>query len=368
MAGKVPPTDASGGTECANDGCTKRGLHLCGRCRDAKYCSTVCQKMHWKKGGLSHKQECIPAGEASAVQEPTPAVGRRPAAEAGARCGETCEGTCIICLCDDAPFPIQTVAAMLGWHTSSVVQMEWHFSGFEGWSDCARCGQVFSGAMQMGLAEAWWSKERRLPKTDEQRLAAANFLASTFNSTFKRQGKYADAETMFRAMLEVQQNMMAPEQPNRLATAQKLASALYDLNKYAQAEFFYPEVIALRQKVLGDEHRLTLATTSGLAVGLWKQGRCSEAETMHRGVFAVQMRVLGPRDPDTDLTVYHLALALRSQGKHAEIEAICRELLDITAGAGSRASPHRGGDHHSGTRTCRPRQARRRRATLSPGA
>jgi hypothetical protein len=163
MAGKVPPTDASGGTECANDGCTKRGLYLCGRCRDVKYCSTVCQKVHWKKGG--HKQECIPVGEASAVQEPTPAA-ERPAAEAGARCGGTCEGTCIICLCDDAPFPIQSGCACRGdaglAHVECRAEAAAHrvanFNEFEGWSNCATCGQDFSGAMQMGLTEAWWSK------------------------------------------------------------------------------------------------------------------------------------------------------------------------------------------------------------------
>ena len=37
-------------SKCSNDACSKPGVHLCSRCRGAKYCSAACQKAHWKQG------------------------------------------------------------------------------------------------------------------------------------------------------------------------------------------------------------------------------------------------------------------------------------------------------------------------------
>ena len=42
-------------TKCANSECTKPGVHLCGGCKGVRFCSTACQKVHWKQGGHKSK-------------------------------------------------------------------------------------------------------------------------------------------------------------------------------------------------------------------------------------------------------------------------------------------------------------------------
>ena len=74
------------------------------------------------------------------------------------------ECACIICLDADPP-PIQsgcacrsdTGLAHVGCLIEKAVAQQPH-RGNEVWWECQTCGQRFTGAMQTGLAEAWWSR------------------------------------------------------------------------------------------------------------------------------------------------------------------------------------------------------------------
>ena len=135
------------------------------------------------------------------------------AARAGARVG-SCVGTCIICL-DNDPSPIQSGCACRGDAGLAHVECRAEAAAHrlknsktpDGWWECATCGQDFTGAMQLGLAEAWWSRVQRLPEVDEQRLRAAANLARSLGE----QSKLAEAEAMLRDLLPVQRRVFGPE-------------------------------------------------------------------------------------------------------------------------------------------------------------
>ena len=76
----------------------------------------------------------------------------------------------------------------------------------DGWWKCVTCGQDFTGAMQLGLAEAWWSTAQRLPEEDVQRLAAAATLANALHG----QDKHAEAVTLYREVLAVERRVLGP--------------------------------------------------------------------------------------------------------------------------------------------------------------
>ena len=77
-------------------------------------------------------------------------------------------GSCIICLESDPP-PIQSVCACrldgglahVGCLIEKAVSQQPR-RGDEVWWACQTCGQLFTGAMQTGLGEAWWSRVRNL--------------------------------------------------------------------------------------------------------------------------------------------------------------------------------------------------------------
>jgi hypothetical protein len=82
----------------------------------------------------------------------------------GLRGIEPIECVCFLCLDSDMP-PIQsgcacrsdTGLAHVGCLIEKAVAQLPH-RGDAVWRECQTCGRPFTGAMQMGLAEAWWSR------------------------------------------------------------------------------------------------------------------------------------------------------------------------------------------------------------------
>jgi pentatricopeptide repeat protein len=297
------------------------------------YCSVECQKAHWKHGG--HKQECkalheaIGAGDghgsgtssssgiftsrptAPTAEGRSPTTTSRPAHVVTANVSDG--GACIICFGDD-PSPIQSGCACRGdaglahveCRTQDAAHRMANSKQRDGWWKCGTCGQNFTGTMQLGLAEAWWSSAQRLPNESERRSAAANILANAL----LKQGRYNEAETMYRETLAVRQRVFGSEHADTLATVNNLANVLNAQCKYSEAETMCRETLAVRQRVLGSEHPSTLNTANNLAFALDLQGKYSEAETMYRETLGAQQRVFGSEHPSTLNTANNLAAAL----------------------------------------------------------
>ena len=76
--------------------------------------------------------------------------------------------------------------------------------------------------------------------------------------------------------------MLGKEHPDTLMSMTKLAVVLRDQGKYEQAEEMYREVRRLRETVLGKEHPDTLMSMISLAAVLRDQGKYEQAEEMYR--------------------------------------------------------------------------------------
>ncbi len=92
-------------------------------------------------------------------------------------------GACIICL-DTSPPPIQSGCACRGHgglaHVDCLVQLAASQQAHRGasvWRQWRTCEQDFTGAMEIGLAEAWWSRVAGLAAESLERLAAEANLA-----------------------------------------------------------------------------------------------------------------------------------------------------------------------------------------------
>ena len=80
---------------CGREGAAKR----CARCQQSWYCSTACQKKHWKAG---HRTKCVKADEptkaARAAAAPAPAAAAAAQSGGGASAAAGGEEECAICL------------------------------------------------------------------------------------------------------------------------------------------------------------------------------------------------------------------------------------------------------------------------------
>jgi tetratricopeptide (TPR) repeat protein len=285
-------------------------------------------------------------------------------------------GACVICL-DTSPPPIQSGCACRGdaglAHIECLAQVaaskQSQLDGIENrnevWSECQTCKQTFTGAMRMGLAEAWRSQVVRLAAGIGERLDMEGNLASSLldngkyaeaeavlrklhdlslrvgganslsalkaagdlASSLVYQGKYADGERMQREVLEANIRMFGAEHPDTLMMVGNLAMTLIAQDKLAEAQTINRELLLVRKRVSGSEHPFTLMAANNLAANLSKQGEVSEAQEIWSEVLGVQKRVLGPEHPHTLSTMGNLAGVLSDQGKYAEAEPLLEAAL-----------------------------------------
>jgi hypothetical protein len=205
---------------------------------------------------------------------------------------EPAERVCIICLDSDPP-PIQsgcacrsdTGLAHVECPIESAVSQQEH-RGNSVWRECQTCERRFTGAMQKGLAEAWWSRLCDEAVESEERLLAAGNLAECRRCN----GQYAEAERINREVFAACRRVLGDGHPrakmpclarslklaDTLESAGNLANALRDQGKSGEAEQIERELLGVRRGVLGEEHPDTLEAAGHLASSLLDQGSLRE--------------------------------------------------------------------------------------------
>jgi tetratricopeptide (TPR) repeat protein len=143
------------------------------------------------------------------------------------------------------------------------------------------------------------------------------------------QGKYAEAEVLYRESLQLREKVLGPEHLDTLGSINNLASSLYQQGKSAEAEVMHWQTLQLREKILGPEHPDTLTSINNLASSLYQQGKSAEAEVMHRQTLQLREKILGPEHPDTLASINNLASSLYQQWRFAEAEAMYRQTLQL---------------------------------------
>ena len=192
------------------------------------------------------------------------------------------EACCVICFDSNGPL-IQSGCACRGdnglAHVACRVKAAESQAPEKGgcaWSECQTCKREFTGAMQLGLAQARWSKVRRGDQEDQEWQEAASMMDNLARS-LQGQGKYMEAEKMQREVLRAKRRVLGAQHPNTLLTADDLAISVCKQGKKTEAEKMFRKVHAAREQVLGVEHPQTLATAGDLATILSNQGEREDA-------------------------------------------------------------------------------------------
>jgi tetratricopeptide (TPR) repeat protein len=147
-------------------------------------------------------------------------------------------------------------------------------------------------------------------------------------SSVRLQGRYQEADSQLRQVLQAQRKVLGAEDPATLDTEQELARVFANLGRYAESETACRAVLDARIRILGPEHPDTLITRHYLARAMAEQGRYAEAERAYRELLSTAQRVLGATHPLTLMTRNYLASQFTNQKRHAEAEAVLHDLLD----------------------------------------
>ncbi len=152
---------------------------------------------------------------------------------------------------------------------------------------------------------------------------------------FYQKGDYRTGVMVAEQSYRFAEQKLGPDHPSTLSSVNNLAVLYESQGRYGEAEPLYRRVLAASEKVLGPEHPDTLRSINNLAFLYQAQGRYGEAEPLYRRVLAASEKVLGPEHPDALATQlsYTVNLVNLKQPKRALqlLERMEPRLLELAA-------------------------------------
>jgi hypothetical protein len=112
-------------------------------------------------------------------------------------------------------------------------------------------------------------------------------------------GRWNEAEVIFRQVLEKEKRIHDPEDTRILTRMAWLASTFWNQGRWKEAEQLDVQVMETRKTVLGDDHPSTLTSMNNLAFTLKGQGRNEGALTLLQDCVQKRTQILGPNHPFT---------------------------------------------------------------------
>ncbi len=155
--------------------------------------------------------------------------------------------------------------------------------------------------------------------------AALNNLAMVYNE----QGKYADAEDLFKRALAIYEKTRGASPPTVASTINNLAALYDEQGKYADAEGLYKRALAIREKALGKDHRDVAHTLHNLGVVYKEQGKYADAEGLYERALSILEKTLGKDHPEVATSLSSLAGVYKDEGKYADAEGLYKRALAI---------------------------------------
>ena len=92
--------------------------------------------------------------------------------------------------------------------------------------------------------------------------------------------------------------------------------------RYADAEPLFKRSLAIREQALGPEHPDVAMSLNNLALLYRVQGRYAEAEPLYQRSLAIWVKALGAEHPNVAMSLNNLAELYQAQGQYAEAEAL----------------------------------------------
>jgi tetratricopeptide (TPR) repeat protein len=119
----------------------------------------------------------------------------------------------------------------------------------------------------------------------------------------------------------------------------KLGIVCWKQGKYTEAEGLFKRALAIREKALGANHPDVGQTLNNLALVYGAQVKYTEAEGLFKRALAIREKALGASHLDVGQTLNNLGNVYRAQGKYSEAEGLCKRASRYTRKPLGRATP-----------------------------
>ena len=192
-------------------------------------------------------------------------------------------------------------------------------------------GETYRSLGDLDAAESHLARrleiyEENLPEDHPDRLDGQFELARVYH----RQGRYAEAETLYRTTLEGRRRVLGDEHSHTVNSMNNLALVYYLEGRNEEAGELWAEALAIDRRLRGSEHPDTLSDMNNLSLAYLQTGRYADAETLLEEALEARRRVLGVEHPGTLMTGFNLAFLYSVRGRHAEAEQRLRNVAAIS--------------------------------------
>ena len=116
---------------------------------------------------------------------------------------------------------------------------------------------------------------------------------------YERQGRYAEAEPLYRRALGICEQQLGAEHSHTATSLHNLAVLLVQMGRDQEAEPVLHRALAIRRRCLGEEHPETASSCVGLAGVYAREGKDTEAQSLYQQALAMYTQALGEMHPTT---------------------------------------------------------------------
>jgi tetratricopeptide (TPR) repeat protein len=143
------------------------------------------------------------------------------------------------------------------------------------------------------------------------------------------QGRYAEAEPLYRESIEASKRLEGPKSAKAASTMNNLALLLHEGSRYEEAEILFKEALATQEAVYGARHPETATTRYNYAQLFADTGRLEQAKGMWEEVLATDRALYPGGHPNVAFTLSAYARLLSRLGEFERAEEMEREALAI---------------------------------------
>lgn len=196
--------------------------------------------------------------------------------------------------------------------------------------DCDSFGVLLRKEGKYAQAEQLYRRalniqQLKLPPDDPALVSTFNNLGALLNF----EAKYGEAEPLLRRALAIDEENQGPDDPGVARILTNLASLLHNKGDMAHAEPLFRRALSIDEKTLGPNHPEVAIDLNNLGLMEELSGDRTAAESLYRRALAINEASLGPDHPEVATDLNNLALLLHREGKQEESERLYRRALAI---------------------------------------
>jgi len=155
----------------------------------------------------------------------------------------------------------------------------------------------------------------------------------------EEEGRYAEAEPLFRQALVIRRHAFGAAHPLVAATLLDLAQFLVNRGTAAAAVAPAREGFAIMRRAYGPDHPVVAAFMARLASVLHHGGQLDEADSLFEQSLAMTRRLLGPDHMNVSGVEIDFAKLLIDQHRYAAAEVLLRDAIRIAGRFESGSAP-----------------------------